>query len=400
LIWGRGNVISSSYRKKLRHESDYSKTYEEAQDMVSSESITTYIGTYTRRESFVDGKAEGIYIYHLDLSSGELTYANTVTGLGTDNPSFVTLGPDKRHLYAVNEFYESEGPHGTVSAFAIDPVTKDLIYLNQQSTHGLAPCYACIEPEGRYCLVANYETGSVCVLPIQKDGRLGEATDTVQFSGSGPNPDRQTGPHAHMVVSTPNSRSILVVDLGTDRLMLFDLDLERGTLSPVDPPWVQLPPGTGPRHLAFHPHRNFVYAISELQSTVTVFRYTVRQNTIEEPQTISTLPVDFTGQNLGAEIKMAPSGRFVYISNRGHNSLAIYAVDQETGQLSLVGHEATQGVGPRDFTIDPSGTLLLVANQDSNTVVTFWINQDSGTLRATGHVAAVPTPVCLHLLSA
>ena len=189
--------------------------------MVSSDSITTYIGTYTRRESFVDGKAEGIYIYHLDPSSGELTYAATVTGPGTINPSFLTVSPDKRCLYAVNELYESEGPHGTVSAFAIDPVTRHLSYLNQQSTHGLAPCYACIEPEGRYCLVANYETGSVCVLPIQKDGRLGEATDTVQFSGSGPNPDRQAGPHAHMVVSTPNSRSILVVDLGTDRLMLF-----------------------------------------------------------------------------------------------------------------------------------------------------------------------------------
>ena len=161
-----------------------------------------------------------------------------------------------------------------------------------------------------------------------------------------------------------------------------------------------MPPGTGPRHLAFHPHRNFVYVISELQSTVTVFRYTVRQDTFEASQIISTLPADFTGQNLGAEIKMAPSGRFVYVSNRGHNSLAIYAVDQETGQLSLVGHEATQGVGPRDFTIDPSGALLLVANQDSDTVVTFWINQDSGTLRATGHVAAVPTPVCLHLVSA
>ena len=248
--------------------------------------------------------------------------------------------------------------------------------------------------------MANYETGSVCVLPIQKDGQLGEATDTVQFSGSGPNPDRQTGPHAHMVVSIPSSRSILVVDLGTDRLMLFDLNLERGTLSPVDPPWVQLPPGNGPRHLAFHPHRNFVYVISELQSTVTVFRYTVRQETIEVPQTTSTLPVDFTGQNLGAEIKIAPSGRFVYISNRGHDSLAIYAVDQETGQLSLVGHEATQGGGPRAFTIDPSGALLLVANQDTDTVVTFWINQDSGTLRATGHVAAVPTPVCLQLYNA
>ena len=375
--------------------------------MVSSDRITTYIGTYTRRESFVDGKAEGIYIYHLDPSSGELTYAATVTGAGTDNPSFLTLGPDRSRLYAVNEFYKSEGPNGTVSAFAIDPVTGHLSYLNEQSTHGTAPCYASIEPQGRYCLVANYETGNLCVLPIQKDGSLGEATATVQFSGSGPNPERQEGPHAHMVVPSPDRGFILAVDLGTDRLMAFRLDLERGTLSPAEgrgdhapSPWTQMPPGTGPRHLAFHPHRPFAYVISELQSTVTVFRYLERQGTFEALQTLSTLPDDFTGQNLGGEIEVAPSGRFVYASNRGHDSLAIYAAEQETGRLSLVGHESTQGVGPRAFIIDPSGALLLVANQDTDTVVTFWINQDSGTLRATGHVAAVPTPVCLQLYSA
>jgi len=375
--------------------------------MVSSDRITLYIGTYTRRESFVDGKAEGIYIYHLDPSSGELTYAATVSGAGTDNPSFLTLGPDRSRLYAVNEFYKSEGPNGTVSAFAIDPVTGHLSYLNEQSTHGTAPCYASIEPQGRYCLVANYETGNLCVLPIQKDGSLGEATATVQFSGSGPNPERQEGPHAHMVVPSPDRGFILAVDLGTDRLMAFRLDLERGTLSPAEgrgdhapSPWTQMPPGTGPRHLAFHPHRSFAYVISELQSTVTVFRYLERQGTFEALQTLSTLPDDFTGQNLGGEIEVAPSGRFVYASNRGHDSLAIYAAEQETGRLSLVGHESTQGVGPRAFIIDPSGALLLVANQDTDTVVTFWINQDSGSLRATGHVAAVPTPVCLQLYSA
>jgi 6-phosphogluconolactonase len=368
--------------------------------MVSFDRITLYIGTYTRRESFVDGKAAGIYIYHLDLRTGELAYAGTVAGTGTVNPSFLTVSQDKRCLYAVNEITGGKGPHGTVSAFAINPVTRDLSYLNQQSTHGLAPCYLSLEPEGCYCLVANYETGNLCVLPIQKDGRLGEATNTVQFSGSGPNLDRQEGPHAHMVLPGPDRRFILAVDLGTDRLMSFRLDLERGTLSPAASPWTQLPPGTGPRHLAFHPYRPIAYVISELQSAVTVFRYVERQGTFEAAQTISTLPDDFTGQNLGAEIKVAPSGRFVYASNRGHDSLAIYAVDQETGQLSLVGHESTQGVGPRDFAIDPSGALLLVANQDTDTVVTFWIDQDSGTLRATGYVAAVPTPVCLQLVSA
>ena len=287
-----------------------------------------------------------------------------------------------------------------MSAFAIDPVTGGLRYLNQQSTHGLSPCYVSIEPAGRYCLVANYGTGNLCVLPIRKDGRLGEATDTVQFSGSGPNAERQDGPHAHMVVPSPDGGSILAVDLGTDRLMAFRLDMERGTLSPADPPWTQLPPGAGPRHLAFHPHQPFVYVISELQSTVTVFRHDEQQGAFAALQTISTLPDAFTGQNLGAEIQVAPSGRFVYASNRGHDSLAIYAVDGETGQLALVGHEATQGVGPRAFIIDPTGTLLLVANQDTDTVVTFWIDPESGTLRATGHVAAVPTPVCLQLCSA
>jgi 6-phosphogluconolactonase len=368
--------------------------------MPSSDRITAYIGTYTRRESFVNGKAKGLYIYHLDPASGELAYTATVTGVGTVNPSYLTLAPDKRSLYAVNEITGSKGPHGTVSAFAIDPLTGHLSYLNQQSTRGLAPCYASLAPEGRYCLVANYETGSVCVLPVLEDARLGEATDTVQFSGSGPHPERQDGPHAHMILPAPDRSFILAIDLGTDRLMVFRLDVDRGTLIPADPPWTQLPPGTGPRHLAFHPRRPFAYVIGELSSTVTVLRYVERRGALKAVQTISTVPDDFDGQNLGAEIKVSASGRFVYASNRGHDSLAIYAADQETGMLSLVGHESTRGIGPRDFTIDPSGALLLVANQDTDTVVTFWIDQESGKLTATGHVAQVPTPVCLQLAGA
>jgi 6-phosphogluconolactonase len=201
-----------------------------------------------------------------------------------------------------------------------------------------------------------------------------------------------------MVLPSPDGDFILAVDLGADRLMAFRLDRERGTLSPADPPWTPMPPGAGPRHLAFHPQKPLAYVINELQSAVTVLRYA--QGVFEAVQTISTLPDGFTGQNSGGEIMVAPSGRFVYASNRGHDSLAIYAVDPETCQLALVGHEATQGRSPRAFTIDPSGALLLVANQDTDTVVTFWIDPDSGTLRAAGHVAAVPTPVCLHLVSA
>jgi 6-phosphogluconolactonase len=372
----------------------------EGNNMAISDHTLIYIGTYTRRESFVDGKAEGIYIYHLDLRSGALTYAATVAGPGTVNPSFLTMGPDRRFLYAVNEITGSKGPHGTVSAFAIDPESGYLTYLNQQSTHGLAPCYVSVEPEGRYCLVANYESGSICVLPIHNDGSLGEATHTVQFSGSGPHPGRQEGPHAHMVTPSPDGNYMLAIDLGTDRLMAFHLDSASGTLTPAEPAWVQLPPGAGARHLAFHPHQPFAYVIGELHSTVTVLRYGEQQHAMAASHSISTLPRDFTGQNLGAEIVVAPSGRFVYASNRGHDSIVIYAVDPQSGQLSVVGHESTQGRGPRTFAIDPTGALLLVANQDTDTVVTFWIDQDSGMLRPTGHVAAVPTPVCLQLATA
>ena len=211
-----------------------------------------------------------------------------------------------------------------------------------------------LSPQGRYCLVANYETGSLCVLPIRKDGSLGEATDTVQFSGSGPNADRQEGPHAHMVTPSPvreadaqhHGNFILAVDLGTDRLMAFRLDQERGTLSPAATPWTQLPPGAGPRHLAFHPHRPLAYVINELQSTITVCCYDGQQGEFAPLQTVSTLPDGFTGENLGAEIMVAPSGRFVYASNRGHDSVAIFAVGPATGQLSLVGHESTHGSWP------------------------------------------------------
>jgi 6-phosphogluconolactonase len=198
-----------------------------------------------------------------------------------------------------------------------------------------------------------------------------------------------------MVMPSPDGRFILAVDLGADRLMAFHLDQEQGTLSPADPAWTQMSPGAGPRHLAFHPQRPFAYVINELQSTITVCRYDSQQGTFAALQTLSTLPDDFTGQNLGAEIMVGPAGRFVYASNRGHDSLVIYAINPETGQLSLVGHESSQGIGPRTFTINPTGTLLLAANQDTDTIVTFWIDPESGTLRPAGQVANVPTPVCL-----
>ena len=352
--------------------------------------ITVYIGTYTRRESFVDGKAEGIYVHRLDPSSGALTYAATVGGVV--NPSFLAVGAQGDYLYAVNEITGDHGSHGTVSAFAIDRETGGLTFLNKQSSHGLAPCYVSVDGTDRYVLVSNYES---CVA---SNGRLHPASDCHQHAGSSVNPGRQEGPHAHMILPGPGGQTLFAVDLGTDKIMLYRLDLERGKLLQADLPWVQLPPGTGPRHLAFHPNGRFAYAVSELQSTVTVLQYDESHGGLEPVQTISTLPDDFEGQNLGAEVAVAPSGRFVYASNRGHDSIVIYEVDPATGKLSLVGHEPSQGTGPRFFAIDPAGHLLLVANQDSDTVVTFWIDQNSGELAATGHVSQVPTPVCLRLL--
>jgi 6-phosphogluconolactonase len=357
------------------------------------EPITIYVGTYTRRESFVDGKAEGIYVYRMDPLSGMLTHTATVPG--TINPSYVVVSAEKEYLYAVNELTAEHGAHGTVTAFAIDPVTKNLNSLNKQSTHGFAPCYLSIDDTGRFILVANYESGSLCVMPIEADGRLGEATDVVQHHGSGLNAERQEGPHAHMILSGPDCRTIFTVDLGIDKILPYDLDRQHGKLLPIDSAVTQLAPGTGPRHLTFHPNGRFAYVISELQSTVISFRIGARRGTLEELQTVSTLPAGFTGENSGAEIQAAPSGRFVYASNRGHDSIAIFAVDEATGTLSLVGHEPTQGVGPRNFAIDPSGMFLLVANQDSDTIVTFRIDQETGQLRQAGDVADAPTPVCI-----
>lgn len=361
------------------------------------ESITVYIGTYTQRESFVDGKADGIYVCQLDTASGALTYRATVPGVV--NPSFLAIDARKRYLYAVNEISSAHGTNGTVSAFAIDPVTTELNYLNEQSTHGLAPCHLSLDSTGSFVMVANYESGNLCVLPIEQDGRLGAATDVAQHHGSGPNAERQEGPHAHMVLSSLDGGTVYAVDLGIDKILGYKLDVQRGKLVRLDPPWMQLAPGTGPRHLAFHPSGRFAYVISELQSIVVVLHVNAEHGRLTQVQIISTLPSGFVEENFCAEIEVAPSGRFVYASNRGHDSIAVYGVNQATGELTLVGHQPTLGHGPRHFAIDPSEKFLFAANQDSDTVVTFRIDQDHGLLAATGHVADVPTPVCVRLLA-
>jgi 6-phosphogluconolactonase len=286
---------------------------------------------------------------------------------------------------------------GAVSAFAVDQGTGALRLLNQQASKGGAPCYVTAADSGRFVLVANYTGGNVAVLPVRGDGSLGEAVDVEQDAGSGPNRERQEAPHAHSVLLDRANRFAYSCDLGTDKVMVYRFDPRKGGLSSGTPPSFSTKPGAGPRHLAFHPRGRFVYVLNELDSTVTALAQDPARGTLRELQTLSALPAGFAGANTGADIHLTPDGRYLYSSNRGHDSLACFAVDARTGALRPVGHTPTEGATPRNFVIDPAGRFLLVANQKSDTVVTFRLEPGTGALRPTGQTARVPSPVCLKL---
>jgi 6-phosphogluconolactonase len=349
--------------------------------------LLVYVGTYTT------GKSQGIYLYRLN-SSGELAHvANTK---GVVNPSFLALAPSRRYLYAVNEVQEFAGKKsGAVSAFAVDQKTGELRQLNQQPSLGADPCYVDVDAAGRFVLVANYTGGNVSVFPVQRDGSLGEATDTKQYRGSSVNRERQEGPHAHSIVLDPTNRFVYSCDLGTDEIMIFRFDGRNGKLLPAQPPWVQAKPGAGPRHLAFHPSGKYVFVLNELHSTVTAFARDPEKGGLRELQTLSTLPGNFTAMNTSADVHVSPNGRFLYCSNRGHDSIAIFTIDPRNGALTSAGIESTRGMTPRNFAIDPSGAFLLVANQKSDNIVSFRIDRSTGRLNWTGHTSEVPAPVCL-----
>jgi 6-phosphogluconolactonase len=316
------------------------------------------------------------------------------------NPSFLAVHPDGRTLYAANETTTLDGqPGGAVSSFAIDRGSGELTFLNRQPSHGTDPCHVSVDASGGNVFVANYTSGSVAVLPIEAAGRLAPASDVHQHRGSGPDPKRQEGPHAHFITRDPANRYVLASDLGLDQVLVYRLDAERGTLTAHEPPAVSLPPGSGPRHLAFHPFAPVVYVINELASTISTCAWDEVAGTLRLLGTISTLPEDFEGGSSCAEVRVAPSGSFVYGSNRGHDSIAVFAVDPADGTLSPAGHVSTEGANPRNFTIDPSGTLLLAANQDSDTIVAFRIDPDTGALNPTGQVTRVPSPVCVLVMA-
>jgi 6-phosphogluconolactonase len=351
-----------------------------------------FVGTYTKTTS------KGIYAYHYDAVSGQLK----PLGLAAEsvNPSFLAVDHSGKFLYAVNEVSDYQGAaSGAVTAFAINRRSGQLSRLNQVSSRGADPCYLALDATGKYLLVANYTGGNVAVFPVLKEGRLGESSAMVQHTGRGPNPQRQEAPHAHWIETTADNRFAIAADLGLDKLLVYRFDAANGSLLLNDPASAKVEPGAGPRHVAFSSDQKFAYSVNELQSTVTAFSYDEANGVLKPVQTISTLPKDFAGTNDTAEIQLHPNGKFLYASNRGHDSIAVFSVAPGTGGLALIGSFPTGGKTPRHFAIDPSGSHLLVANQESNNIVVFRIDAGTGRLTPTGEIESVASPVCLVFLA-
>jgi 6-phosphogluconolactonase len=350
--------------------------------------MTLFIGTYTSSTS------EGIYVYRMNSQTGQLTKFSSIK---SENPSFLTLDRSKRFLYAVNELTEFEGkPSGAVSAYAIGP-TGTLKFLNQQPSMGADPCHLSVDRRRSNLLVANYTGGNVALLPILKNGTLGPATDVKQHEGSGPK-EQQKGPHAHCIILDAREHHALAADLGSDKVMIYRFDPATHKLRPGNQPSISFQAGAGPRHLTLHPNGRYVYVINELDSTLTTLKYNDSAGTLTTLDTVSTLPTGFGDKSYCADVHVSPSGRFLYGSNRGHNSIVVFAIDARTGKPSLVEHVSTEGNWPRNFVIDPAGRFLLVANQRSDNVVVFGIDPRTGRLKPSEQTAQVPMPVCLKFL--
>ena len=337
-----------------------------------------YVGTFTRKTS------EGIYVYRFNTKTGDVTPASIAKG--NQNPGFLALSPDKRFLYSV-----AQG--NLVRAFSIDKTSGKLDSLNSQSSQGVNAVHLQVDKTGKWLIVGNYGSGSLCILPIRADGSLEKATQTFQMEGKSITPERQNAPHIHSINIAPNNKDVFVPDLGTDKIMAFTLNDQTGQLSPSNPPFVGTTAGAGPRHFAFHPNGKFAYVIQELNATITAFNY--KNGTLDSFQTIKTLPDDYTGLKWAADIHISPDGKFLYGSNRAHESLAIFKINQRSGRLTLVGHQAINGKTPRNFAIDPTGNFILVANQDSDNITIFKRDKKTGKLTPTAKEISVSMPVCL-----
>ncbi len=353
----------------------------------NDEQFYLFIGAYT------DSDEEGISIFQFDASDGELTYLTSAKGI--KNPSYLAINEKKNLLIAVNEISNFNGENsGSVSSFRINPLTGSLTLLSQVPSGGGSPCYVSINKSATLAFVANYSGGNVSVFPM-KDGKLSNFSNLKQHSGSGAT-DRQKAPHAHSIVLEPNENFALAVDLGIDQVITYSIDEKKGLLS-AENQYV-LDPGSGPRHMEFHPNKRLAFVINELNSTITSCSYDAKKGSLSTVSRVSTLPSDFEGENYCADIHVSPGGKFLYGSNRGHDSMVIFQIDPESGTLTYVGHQSVKGNWPRNFMIDPTGKFLLVANQNSNNVVVFKIDAETGQLRSNGVEVQVNKPVCLKMM--
>ncbi len=349
-----------------------------------------YTGTYT------DGAGKGIYGFRFQPATGALTSIGLMAE--SLHPSFLVIHPNRRFLYAANEVSSFNGKNGAISSFKIAPDTGRLTFVNRVSSEGAHPCHITIDKTGKWLLAANYSSGSLAVFPVNEDGALGSASDSVQHEGSGANRMRQEGPHAHAVILSPDNRFLLAPDLGIDKVMIYRFNAVNGTLEANDPPFFRARPGSGPRHLSFHPNGRLAYLINELDSSLTALSFDPGKGILRETDTVSTLPGSYKGFSTAAEVQVHPNGKFVYGSNRGHDSIAVFRIDDSRGAVEAAGFVPAGGKTPRYFAIDPTGRCLFAANQDSGNIVLFRIDAESGRLSETGTVLDTPKPVCIVFL--
>ncbi|HWR11806.1 MAG TPA: lactonase family protein [Rectinemataceae bacterium] len=361
-----------------------------------------FVGTYTEPILFgtgkvLEGKGKGIYMYRLRGDSGRMDLLSVAEGIM--NPSYLAFSDGSRRLFAVNELKRCEGRHsGALSAFAFDGGSMELAFLNKRLTRGTDPCHVAVDGTGRFAAVANFMSGSIIIFPILEDGSLGEASAFVQHRGSSVDKARQAGPHAHSIIFDPSNRYMLVPDLGLDKIIVYDFDSLNGSLRLSDERCVASAAGVGPRYLEFHSSGRFAYVVNELSSTIDSFAVDPENLSFRMIQSSSTLPAGYRGASTCADLHISPSGEFLYASNRGHDSIAIFGIEKASGRLGLIGHESTKGHTPRNFAIDGGGRFLLVANQDSDTVVVFRMDAVTGKLEYTGTTIEVPTPVCIKII--
>jgi len=343
---------------------------------------------------FVGSGRKNIEAFRLDLGSGTLTHVGLAAEI--EHPSFLSIAPNHKFLYSISE--GGNAASSSISAYAIDATAGKLTFLNRQPAGGSGPCYVEVSADGKTALIANYGSGSFAAFPLAENGEVQPMSGFIQDQGSSINKDRQEGPHAHCLVAGPKDKFAYGCDLGLDKVIIFKFDPSHGTLVPAEPPFAQTQPGAGPRHIAFHPNGRWAFVINEMGSSLTSFRCDRSSGALQEIQTVSTLPEGFSGQNTCAEVAVHPSGKFVYGSNRGDNSIVVFACDKKSGRLAFVERVSTGGRTPRQFEIDPTGRYLLAANQDSDTIVVFAVDSISGKLTPTGNQASSDNPMCVRCL--